>query len=239
MTIRRFLTIAAMTTALASGATTAGAQGIPVYDNTQNINQLKEIANMIEQLDNMQDQLRRQTEMRDAMSGGRNMGDLLNGSIERDMRRYAPDQLEDLMMGKNMGGSQSGVQNAYTRLNNDFKPLTPAEYDPYGQNHPRSKAYERQVQSTFAALSASEGAYNNAAKRNENYETILEELNTTTDIKAAIDLQTRANIENGMVLNELTRLISLQMQQEAARTNQELADRRLTYDANQPAEERN
>lgn len=233
MTIRRFLAIAAMTTALTTGATATSAQGIPVYDNAQNVNQLKEIANMVEQLDRMQKQIERQTEMRDAMSGSRNMGDLLNGSIERDMRRYTPDQLEDLLAGQNLGG---GVQNSYTRLNNEYKPLNASEYDPNGTNHPTSKAYKRQVDTTFAALAASEGAYNNATKRTENYETMLDELNNTADIKAAIDLQTRANIENGMVLNELTRLISLQVQQDAARTNQELADKRLTYDANQPAQ---
>lgn len=233
MTIRKLLAIASMTTALATLSTTASAQGIPVYDNAQNINQLKEIANMVEQLNRMQDQLDTQIQMREAMSGGRNMGDLLNGNLERDMRRYTPNQLEDMLEGKNFGGAQSEVGGAYARLNTEYDPLTSAEY---GSNHPSAKAYQKQVQTTFAALSASEGAYNNAAKRTDNYEAMLTELNSTTDIKAAIDLQTRANIENGMVLNELTKLISLQMQQEAARTNQELADRRLTYDANQPAE---
>lgn len=233
MTIRRFVALIAMTSALATGATAAYAQGIPVYDNTQNINQLKEIANMVEQLERMQQQIERQTEMRDAMSGSRNMGDLLNGSIERDMRRYTPDRLADLIAGQNMS---SGAQNTYSRLSSEYKPLDSSEYDPNGTNHPTAKAYERQVQTTFAAMSASEGAYNNAAKRTENYETMLVELNNTADIKAAIDLQTRTNIENGIVLNELTKLISLQVQQDAARTNQELADRRLTHDANQPAQ---
>lgn len=47
----------------------AFAQGIPVYDNTQYINQMKEIAHMLEQLE----QAKKQYE---AVTGGRGMGSL-------------------------------------------------------------------------------------------------------------------------------------------------------------------
>ena len=54
-------------------------------------------------------------------------------------------------------------------------------------------------------MAASEQAYNNIAARIQTYETLLNELNNTTDLKASVDLQARISAENGMILTELMR----------------------------------
>jgi type IV secretion system protein VirB5 len=225
----------AMTTSLIFSmlSGTATAQGIPVYDNAQNVNQLQEIAHMVQQIETMADQLEAAKEGNLAITGTRNMGSLLNGRTEANMRRYTPDSLEDLIhigTSDHVPATAHGVRSTYNRLYNAAKPLTSVELNPSNPSYVSAVAYERNVNTTMAAMAATDGAYSNATKRNETYEAMLSELNNTPDMKASIDLQTRANIENGMVLNELTRLMALQTQLLAAENNQDIADTREVYD---------
>ena len=216
--------------------TAAQAQGIPVYDNSQNLNQLQEIAHMIEQIDTLQKQYDAQLDAIAAVTGTRDMGSFANGDLEYDMRRYAPDDMGDLLNIMNAGSlpsSTSGVKGTYSNLKNQYAPLTTAEINPYNPDYPTAKAYEQQTNSTYAAIATSEAAYNTASARRKTYEDMLEELDKAPDMKASADLQVRSTIENGLVLAELTRLIALQTQLLAAQSNQELTTRREAYDDNQ------
>lgn len=227
------LRVAGIATMLAMVSSNAGAQGIPVYDNAQNVNQLQELVHMVEQIENMAQQLEAAREGNLAITGTRNMGSLLNGSTEARMRRYAPDSLEDLINiteSGNVSSSAYGTRSTYNRLYSEVNPVTTAELNPSNPSYTSAVAYERNVNTTLAAMAATDGAYGNAARRTETYEAMLSELNNTPDMKASIDLQTRANIENGMVLNELTRLLAIQTQLLAAENNQEIADTREVYD---------
>lgn len=75
--------------------------------------------------------------------------------------------------------------------------------------------------------------YNTSTKRIDTYESMLTELDNTADLKASMDLQSRINIENGIVLNELARTIAMQTQLLAAQNNQDLSNKREAFDINQ------
>lgn len=200
-------------------ATSAHAEpGVVVYDPTAVGQAIKSTAE--------QELMRKLQEAN--FAGKRAYGDLLNDNIDRDLRRYAPRDMNDLLK---MGGvSGSGTQTRYQALNDQFKPLNANEAD---KNFSTGKAYEQQVQSTFAAISVSEQAYNNAEIKTQNFERMLEELGKTEDLKSSVDLQTRAIIEAGLVNAELVRLNALQMQLAAAASNNDLATRRKNFEMTQ------
>lgn len=199
-------------------ASAAHAEGVVVYDPAAVGQAIKTTA---------EQELQRK--MQEAnFAGKRAYGDLLNDEVDRDLRRYAPRNLDTLL--KSGGVSGEGIQSSYQGLKDEFKPLTSNEAD---KNYSTGVAYERQVQSTFAALSVSEQAYNNSEIRTANYERLLEELGKTEDLKSSIDLQTRAIIESGLATAELVRLTALQMQLAASASNNELAVRRKNYDMTQ------
>lgn len=222
----------------------AFAQGIPVYDASS-------FGQMITQLDSMSKDYQKQLEQldqavrqADAITGPRNMGSLNNSSLESELRRYLPNtwqQTMNMMNAQGLGSAGLGTQNLYSALTDTFRPLPGSEFLPSDPNGPIAQALDRRNNTTYAAMAASEAAYNNISTRIEAYENMLEELNNTTDLKASIDLQARITAENGMILNEMIRLQALQIQQSAATDNETLTTyRRATaahkYDAAKAAD---
>jgi hypothetical protein len=93
-------------------------------------------------------------------------------------------------------------------------------------------AVDRRRGTTMAAAAASEQAFNNIARRIQTYERLLEELNATDDLKASVDLQARIAAENGLLMNDLMRLQTIQMQHEAAKDIQTITSQRRSATAN-------
>ena len=67
----------------------------------------------------------------------------------------------------------------------------------------------------------------------QTYETLLQELNSTEDLKSSVDLQARITAENGFIMSEIMRLQTIQMQQTAANDNEDLMNYRHANLANQ------
>lgn len=203
----------------------AGAQGIPVYDNSVWIIGGQQLA----------EQAANRALMEANLAGKRKYGELLNGNVDKDTRRYAPQSMNELLnaMNADLPSSTSEVRSIYGKLNQEYSPLTASQLTPGNPTHPTAVAYERQVNTTFAAMAASETAYNNAEVRTQNFERIMDELNNTEDLKSSVDLQTRAIIESGLVNAEQVRLNALQIQLEASQSNEQLAARKRNYEINQ------
>ena len=220
MRIRNYIA----TLTLILGAGSANAQGIAVYDHSQNLNQIKELAHMAEQIQQMQKQYQ-------AMTGTRNMGKFANNDLAKKYRKTMPQSINDMIDIMRSGNTAEMQWKAkYGDLQNAYKPLTPSEINPQQPDYPTAKAYEYNVNSTFATLSAAEQQYASASNRVDTYNEMLTELDNTQDLKASTDLQSRAVIENGIVLNELLQSISLQNQLLAAQNNGTLSYEREIYD---------
>lgn len=115
---------------------------------------------------------------------------------------------------------------------NTYQPTSGADLIPADPQGPIARALDRRTGTTYAAMTASEQAYNKIPARIATYETLLNELNSTTDLKASADLQARILAENGLVLNELVRLSAISMQQKAAQDNEILTTYRRAGSAN-------
>jgi len=207
----------------------AKAQGIPVYDASS-------FAQLIAQIDAMADDYQKQLEQLDeavrqsnAMTGSRNMGDVANGLLEQQLREYLPNTWQDTMNIINSGNVPNGAlgtQSIYNDLYNDFSPLSGADLMPSDPTSNVAKAIDRRTDTTYAALSASEQAYNNVPLRMQTYNILLSELNNSDDLKTSVDLQARIAAENGVTLNELMRLNAIRIQQDASIDNETLMNSR-------------
>jgi hypothetical protein len=78
-----------------------------------------------------------------------------------------------------------------------------------------AKYYSLQAQTALAARSASEYDYNNIQKQINNLQQLHDQVDKTTDLKAAVDLQNRLQYESSVIQIELLRLASLSNQQQA------------------------
>ena len=198
----------------------AKAQGIPVYDAAS-------FAQFGTTINEMAKDYQKQIEQLEAISGARNAGMLSNGSFEQQLKQYLPNTWEDTMNMINAGALPSGAlgtQGIFSNLYNEYDPITGELTfltDPTGYS---AKALDRKTGTTMAAMAASEQIFNQAEQRNQIYQSLLNELNNSPDMKNSVDLQARIAAENGMALNELMRQNAIQMQQKAANDNQDLVN---------------
>jgi type IV secretion system protein VirB5 len=233
--MRKTFRIVLLTSALSLLPLVTLAQGIPVYDASgfgQMVTQLNQMSKDYQKQLEQLDQAMQQTH---ALTGKRNMGALANSPLEAELRRYMPNTWQDTLRMIDAAGLPNGAlgtQSLYSQLYSTYQPIMGADSitgDPTG---PLAKALDRRTETTYAAMAASEQAYNNAAGRTETYETLLTELDKTEDLKASIDLQARIAAENGMALNDLMRLHAIQIQQKASEDNETLTGFRRASIAN-------
>lgn len=206
-----------------------------VYDPTNNAQLVSQLNQMVKQYQQQLQQLQQAVQQTSAMTGTRNMGSLINSPADAQLRRYLPsDWQSTLGMGSASGltGSASQTQSLYNGYNSTYAPVSGASAITRDPNGPMAQAIDRKTQTTYASMAASEQSFNNTTPRTSNYESLLQQLNTTTDLKSSVDLQSRINAENGMALNELVRLNSIQIQQKAAEDNQSLTTARQAATAN-------
>ena len=227
-----FIFIFTLISCLSSSIATAQT---PVFDAAGSARLLQQIDAMAKDYQKQLDQLDELNKQRLAITGTRNAGDLVNGALEQKLRQYLPHTWEDTLHMMDAGTLPSGsdaTADIYTGLLQTYDPVQGPKVFASDPNGALSKAMDRRTQTAYAAMAASEQAYNNLAGRIQIYETLLGELNNTQDLKASIDLQARISAENGLILSELMRLNAIQIQQRGALENQELSRQKRAATAN-------
>lgn len=233
MTILKFLFLFAFL--VLAPIRSALAQGIPVYDAAGFAQMISQVNAMAQDYAKQLEQLDEAVQQRKAMTGARNAGDILNGALEKQLREYLPNTWEDtmnLITANDLPASAFGTQGIYTDLINTYDPVSGADTFSSDPTGPLSHARDRRTSTTYAAMAASEQAFDNINDHIQIYESLLSELNNTPDLKASVDLQARISAENGMLLSELMRLNAIQIQQKAALDNERLTNLRRAATAN-------
>lgn len=224
-----------LTTAIALCLTSpAKAQGIPVIDAASITQAILQLQQMAEDYQNQIQQLDQALATYNSITGGRNLGNLQNSSLEQDLRRALPPELQELIGLNNasgLGAAGLQTQGIYNDILTTYQPITGANLIPSDPTGSLAGAHDRQSNTTYAAMAASESSYNAASKRLQGYETMLQELNNTQDLKASVDLLARITAENGILLNEVMRMQSLQIQLNAANAGKEITDIRRTAES--------
>lgn len=152
------------------------AQGIPTIDKAAILKYGEQIFQMKEQIDN---QIKQITELKSqvkALTGGREMGNLLKDTVKDQI----PDEWNDI----------------YKLAGIDTRSLTdPKKFDP-----------EANLKALAGIQQMTETAFADTKNRQNNINGLMRELNNTTDIKAAADLQGRISAEQATIANNQTKL---------------------------------
>jgi hypothetical protein len=106
--------------------------------------------------------------------------------------------------GLNSNGAQT--QGLYNNYYNTYQPVSGASAITRDPTGPIAQSIDRKTATTYSSMAASEQSYNTVAPRTTTYETLLQQVDTSPDLKSSVDLQSRIAAENGLTQNELVRL---------------------------------
>jgi len=209
MNVRQILRVLVIVTALAT-AGDAAATGYPVFDISNLMQAIKEYEQLTQQLMQMQQQYQ-------SLTGSRNMGGLFNSPGEQQMRQYAPgswqQSLNVLQQGGLPGNAADVVRAAQTFARSQGITQTGAQVFPgKSGNNADAVAYTSSSNTTAAAAGLSQAAYDQTQARMQRVQQYLNQINSTQDVKASIDLNARMLAEVNEALTQLIQLQAAQMQ---------------------------
>ncbi|HMN43828.1 MAG TPA: type IV secretion system protein [Povalibacter sp.] len=192
-------------------APTASAQ-FAVVDAAAIVRLTQQIQSMREQLETTRQQLTQARQTYEAMRGGRGMERLLEGTV----RNYLPPSWEEL---------ESAVVNAsvqYQQLANEVRALQQqnAVLGPQALEllSPRDRQeLERARQAVAMHQVTARAALTASSQRFESLQRLIDAIPAAGDQKAILDLQARIAAEQGMLVNEQTKLQMLAVAIEAER----------------------
>jgi type IV secretion system protein VirB5 len=183
------------------GASNARAQGIPVIDIAnliqtiqQVLNDITEISNQVEQIDRLQGQL-------DSINGARNLGQVFNNPM---LSNYVPAEAYTYLNAVNTSG--------YSALSTTARALRDAGMVYNCADLPEEA--RTRCQATLAQPYQYKGmlqdAMQSASGRLSQIQSLMGQINATTDQKSVQEIQARIGAENALLAHEVSQLQMLQ-----------------------------
>ena len=218
--MKRYVAIAAAAALVT--APQADASGIPTVDianilqttvsafeNIEQVaNQITQIQNQIDQFTKLEEQLAQLVAQFDSITGTYNMGGLLNDADYRNLRRSLPTSWQDtlaMIEGAAADAHQAEMQQAAQDAQTAGREF--AAGDIYADvAEPDAVRYIRRANQVFTQMGVGISNFEATDRRMTNVEDLSDEIDTATDLKAAIDLQNRINVEQAVLTAELIRL---------------------------------
>lgn len=196
--------------------TGASAQGVPTED-------LRAIANAIQQLEQMKQQV-------EAMTGSRGISALLNNAVDKETRAAA-DSLSSIMDGAiggaNIGGNSSVLTDRIADLKETF--ALPNLDTFLNSELPQDRAIATQAGAGMVAMATAEDTYTRSNASMDRVNTLIDRIDSNADMKASIDFNSRMMAEVAVLLNENLRVqasIANAMGSDALTTARERASQR-------------
>lgn len=213
---RSMSALAAVITVAAGAATSpASAQGIPVIDQTSIVNQLRELAQMADQLATMKSQLDEAVRMYGTVTGIRNLDDVLQVAGAQQNREYLPSSMTDaigILRGAsgsdptNLSGIAGTLRKASDFLSDEQK----------GQlTEQQRQAYEAGLDATVFQGTFGQAAYDQASQRMGYLNQQVGSIKSAVDPKGIAEIQAAMAAQTNYLLNESIRLMSLSQMAEA------------------------
>ncbi len=194
----------------------AHAQGIPVIDTSQIAQviatlqqQLKDYEEQIKQLTTMQDQLANMQQRLEAITGAKGISGILNGAAEKSARQSAND-LQSIVDGAISGNTISGntgdmnaiISSLKTRF--DLGDLTKFDTSDIAAD----KAIASLAGSGLAAIATADDSYKRANAAVSRVNALVDQIDSTSDLKTSVDFNTRVNAEVAVLVLDLIRVQS-------------------------------
>ncbi|KOE79457.1 type IV secretion protein VirB5 [Vibrio alginolyticus] len=217
--------------ALTIGCMTQAQAGIPVsivldapamMNQIQNYAQmLKEYATMVQQLDEMKRQFSQMEKEFETITGSRNLGEILN---DPQFKQYLPDDWQSIYSGVRNNG-YDGLSGTAKALRDSSKVFDTCEYiiNPTEKRICNAQAVKPAQDQAFAM-----DAYSTSQNRVTQIESLMREINNTSDPKAIAELNARIQAEQALIQNEQTKIA---LYKESAAAEQKLLDQQA-YETN-------
>lgn len=154
------------------------------------------------------------------MIGNYNMG---NSGFDPNMQSWGNDTQD--WNGVLNVAQNSGSSSDYGQMVKQLSGQYPINTDIIKQTNPNvmdQSFYQLKAQTALAGRAASELDYNNIQKQINYQQSLQQKIDTTTDIKAAMDLQNRLQVEGNLINLELLRQLSLLSQQKSLDAQQQV-----------------
>lgn len=195
----------------------AAATGIPVIDIANLAQDMQQFIQLTAQLQQLEQQLAQAQQQYRSLTGSRGMGGLFNSPAEQQMRQYAPSSwqqsLNVLQQGGNPGNAADVARAAQTFVQNQGITQSGAQVFPgRSGNNADALAYTSSTNANAAAAGLGQAAYNQTQARMQRVQQYLTQLNSTQDLKGAIDLNGRLLAEVNEALTQMIQLQAAQMQ---------------------------
>ena len=208
-------------------ATAPAHAGWPVFDASNLAENLRQLLQMQQQYERQLEELMEARRQVEAITGNYGFGELLNGQVYRDARRYTPTTWRDtlrILEAGGLPGSVADVRAVYGERSEALAVIGAEEYNALNPDAPNAQAFERRRNTNLASQAIAEATYDDIQVRMSNYEALMGQIESTDNTKAIADLQARIAAENGTTLADLIRLQAVQLHQTSAIEAQQLVD---------------
>jgi type IV secretion system protein VirB5 len=189
---------------LATQVSVTFAAGIPVFDAAS-------VMQAIASVQELKSQVEQQKQLYSALNGNRGMGTLLNNPA---LRNYLPDDWKKVYDTLN-SGDVSGLTGSAAQIRKANQIFDCAKV----QNAQDKLLCNRSAGLSAAQKSFGLNAYDQSTKRMDQIESLMKQINQTSDAKSIAELNARLQAENALIQNEQ---IKLQMFSELSRAEENL-----------------
>ncbi|HGO6073765.1 TPA: type IV secretion system protein [Burkholderia cepacia] len=197
--------------AVSIGSTGAHAQ-VPVTDGLGLVQWAQSVATAAQQLVQLENQLTQLQSTYNAISGIRNISDLLHNNL---LAQYIPADYQAAYQLLRQGSSASSLSGISGTLNQIAQQAQLMNCSQSGGTTAGTAACNRAWQTASMNQYVGQAGYDNAAQNIANLQSFLQSIQSTPDPKAMQDLQARIALEQVKQQNEATKLTTIKMMQDA------------------------
>ena len=186
---------------IALSAGNARAQGIPVIDVANLMQTIMQVANDITEISNQVQQINQLQSQLNSINGIRNLGNVFNNPM---LRNYVPAEAYTYLNAINTSG--------YSGLNATAKSLRDAGmvYNCIDLAGAARTHCEAALAQPYQQKGLLQDAMKSAAGRLSQINSLMEQINATTDQKAVQEIQARIGAENALLAHEASQVQMLQ-----------------------------
>lgn len=184
--------------ATASVTGTVSATGIPVVDVANLQQTIMQYANMVQQLTELQSQLKQAEQQYKSITGGRGMGNL--SRTDSYIPKNWKETLASMDGGGDVGNIANGIRDGASLLNKDYF---------VDMDGTVKEGLDRSMKDAATGQALNAKVYDSSQDRVARLNDLANQVDSASDLKAVADLQARISIENGMLMNELIKLQSM------------------------------
>ena len=195
----RLKVVAAALIAVSAG--NVRAQGIPVIDIANLVQTILQVLNDVTKINNQVQQITTLQSQLDSINGARNLGNVFNNPT---LRNYVPPEAYTYLNAVNTSG--------YSGLNTTAKVLRDAGmvYNCMDLTGAARTSCQAALAQPYQQKGLLQDAMKSAAGRLSQINSLMSEINATSDQKAVLEIQARISAENALLTHEVSQVQMLQ-----------------------------